>query len=190
MIWGITAFIWRHSDEVESILTHWGRVTHICVANLTIIGSDNSLSPGRRQAIIWTNARILLIGPLGTNFSEILVETFSPQKNAFKSVVCEMAAILSRPQYVNKDYVVSLHSCCPGRGLDVSCSTSQSMREYLGASGCLSPTTHYRDTHTAYSHHTPWKCQSHFSSTNTYLPISETPTLPENATIASRPITY
>ena len=40
---------------------------------LTIIGSDNGLSPGRRQAIIWTNAGILLIGPLGTNFSEILI---------------------------------------------------------------------------------------------------------------------
>ena len=34
--------------------------------NLTIIGSDNGLSPGRRQAITWTNAGILLIGPLGT----------------------------------------------------------------------------------------------------------------------------
>ena len=54
-----------------NMLTHWGRVTHICVGNLTIIGSDNGLSPGRRQAIIWTNAGILLIGPLGTNFSEI-----------------------------------------------------------------------------------------------------------------------
>ena len=50
-------------------LTHWGRVTHICVDNLTIIGSDNGLSPGRRQAIIWTNAGILLIGPLGTIFN-------------------------------------------------------------------------------------------------------------------------
>ena len=49
-------------------------MTHICVGNLTIIGSDNGLSPGRRQAIILTNAGILLIGPLGTNFSEILIE--------------------------------------------------------------------------------------------------------------------
>ena len=31
--------------------THWGRVTHICVGKLSIIGSDNGLSPGRRQAI-------------------------------------------------------------------------------------------------------------------------------------------
>ena len=41
------------------ILTHWRRVTHICVNKLTIIGSDNGLSPGRRQAIIWTNAGIV-----------------------------------------------------------------------------------------------------------------------------------
>ena len=63
-------------------LTYWGRVTHICVGKLTIIGSDNGLSPERRQAIIWTNAGILLIGPLGTNFSEILMEiqTFSLKK--------------------------------------------------------------------------------------------------------------
>ena len=47
-------------------------VTHICVVKLTIIDSDNGLSPGRRQAIVWTNAVILSIGPLGTNFSEIL----------------------------------------------------------------------------------------------------------------------
>ena len=33
-------------------LTHWGHVTHICVSSLIIIGSDNGLSPGRRQAII------------------------------------------------------------------------------------------------------------------------------------------
>ena len=66
--------------------THWGRVTHICVSKLTIIGSDNGLSPGRRQAIIWTNAGILSIGPLGTNFSEILIEilTFSFKKMHLK----------------------------------------------------------------------------------------------------------
>ena len=46
---------------------------HICVGKLTIIGPDNGLSPGRRQAIIWTNAGILLIGPLGTNFSEMII---------------------------------------------------------------------------------------------------------------------
>ena len=67
-------------------LTHWGRVTHICVSKLTITGSDNGLSPDRRKSIIWTNAGILLIGPLGTNFSEILIEilTFSLKKMRLK----------------------------------------------------------------------------------------------------------
>ena len=53
---------------------------HIYVGKLTIIGSDNGLLPGRHQAIIWTNATILLIGPLGTNFGEILIEDWRPSK--------------------------------------------------------------------------------------------------------------
>ena len=59
--------VWRHQVIT---LSHWGRVTHTCVSKLTNIGLDSGLSPGRRQAIIWNNAGILLIGPLGTNFSE------------------------------------------------------------------------------------------------------------------------
>ena len=46
---------------------------HIYIGKLTTIGSDNGLSPGRRQAIIWTNTGAFLMGPLGTNSSEILV---------------------------------------------------------------------------------------------------------------------
>ena len=69
-----------------TLLTHWGRVMHICVSTLTTIGSDNGLSPGRRQAIIWTNAGILFIRPLGTNFSEISIgiQTFSFKKMHLK----------------------------------------------------------------------------------------------------------
>ena len=54
-------------------LTHWGPVRHICVGKLTTIVSDIGLSPGRCQATIKTNAGILLIGPLETNLSEILI---------------------------------------------------------------------------------------------------------------------
>ena len=70
----------------DKSVTHWGRVTHICVSKLAIIGSDNGLSPERRQAIIWTNGGILLIWPLGTNFSEISINfhTFSFKKIHFK----------------------------------------------------------------------------------------------------------
>ena len=79
-------FLFRCLYKDIQALTHWGRVTHICVGNLTIIGPDNGLSPGRRQAIIWTNAGILLIGPWGTNFSEILtgIDTFSFRKMHLK----------------------------------------------------------------------------------------------------------
>ena len=58
----------------DMILTHWGQVMHICVSKIIIIGSDNGLSHGRCQAIIWSNAGILLIEPLGTNFNEILIK--------------------------------------------------------------------------------------------------------------------
>ena len=76
---------------------HWGRVTHICISKQTIIGSDNGLSPGWHQAIIWTNAGILLIGPLTTKFNEILIKihTFSFKKIHLKMFVWKMAAILS-----------------------------------------------------------------------------------------------
>ena len=75
-------------------LTHWGWVTYICVNKLTIIGSDNGLSPGRRQAIPWTNAGILLNGSLVTKFSEILIEihTF-----LFKKIFLKMSSVKCRP---------------------------------------------------------------------------------------------
>ena len=60
--------------------THWGRVTQICVGNLTIIGSDNGLSPGRRRHIISTKVGTLLIRYLGTHFSELLIHTFFIKK--------------------------------------------------------------------------------------------------------------
>ena len=47
---------------------------NIYVSKLATIGSDNGLSPGRHQAIILTNAGIMSIRPLGTKFSEILIE--------------------------------------------------------------------------------------------------------------------
>ena len=73
-------------EYLPIFLTHSGGVMHICVSQQTIIGSENGLSPGRCQAIIWTYAGILLIGTLGTNFSEILIEVriFSFKKMGLK----------------------------------------------------------------------------------------------------------
>ena len=71
---------WFHSTKREGEsktqfvwLTHWGRVPHICISKISIISSDIGLSPSQRQTITWTNAGILLIGYLGTNFGEIWI---------------------------------------------------------------------------------------------------------------------
>ena len=100
-------------------------MTHICVSKLTIIGSDNGLSPDRRQAIILTNAGILLIGPLGTNFSEILIEilTFSFKKMRLKGSSAKRrpfclglnvlkGIMLWHPEYYmshNKEHEIEVH---------------------------------------------------------------------------------
>ena len=74
-------------------------VTHICVSKL-YVGSDNCLSPGRRQAIIWhivnSNLRNKLQWNLKRNSCVFI------QENEFENVVCEMAFILSRPQFVKE----------------------------------------------------------------------------------------
>ena len=98
-------------------LIHWGWVMHICISKLTIIGSDNDLSPGRHQAIIWINIGILLIGPLGTN-SVKYKSNFFFQEKAFENVVRKLGAILSRPQCVN---VEILQFTCTGGVYNVFC---------------------------------------------------------------------
>ena len=91
------------------LLTHWGRVTHKCVGNSTIISSDNGLAPGWCQTIIRTNAGILLIGPLGKkiqwNFNRNLY--IFNKEDTFENVVWKLAAILSRPQCVKPTSIVA-----------------------------------------------------------------------------------
>ena len=69
-------------------------MAHICVGELNIIASDNGLSPGRRQAIIWTNDGILFIEPLGTKFNEILIEI---HKFLFMKMHLRMSSAKRRP---------------------------------------------------------------------------------------------
>ena len=59
---------------------------HICISKLTITGSDNGLALTRHQAIIWTNAGISSIEPLGTNLNKISIDvhTLSFTKINFK----------------------------------------------------------------------------------------------------------
>ena len=64
------------------------------------ICSDNDLSSNRRHQR--TNAGLLLIGPLETNFGEISIEIvyFREKKNEFENVIWKMAAILTPLQCV------------------------------------------------------------------------------------------
>ena len=75
---------------IECLLTQWRRVTPIFVSKLAIICSNNGLSSDRRQAIIWTNAGILFIWPLGTKISDMLIEInpFHSRKRTWMSAKC------------------------------------------------------------------------------------------------------
>ena len=88
-------------------------MTHICSSKLTIIGSDNGLLPDRHQAIIWTNAGILLILSIGTNFSEILgnIHTFS-----FKKMHLKMSSVKWWPFFLSLNVLKVWDSpwCRPG----------------------------------------------------------------------------
>ena len=113
-------------------------MTHICVGKLTIIGSDNDWS-GRHQAIIWTNAGILLIGPFNRNWNIFI------QENAFDYVVWKMSAIFSLPQCVNGKviYICPVPEQCQGFP---NISKLHSLRYYL----CLSR-AHKMASHTSSS---------------------------------------
>ena len=97
MVWHLMEII---NDKLTSLqvpsyyLTHRGWATHICISNLTIIGSDNGLSPGQCQAIFWTNAGILLIWPLGTNFGEMIIEIHA---FSFKKMYLTMSSVKRWP---------------------------------------------------------------------------------------------
>ena len=86
--------IWLDYNPCFNALTLWGRVTHICVDKITIIGSDNGLLPGRHQAIIWIKYGILLLTHLETNCNEIPIKihTFS-----FKKIHLKMSSGKGRP---------------------------------------------------------------------------------------------
>ena len=118
-------------------LTHWGRVTHICISRLTIIGSDNGLWPDWRQAIIWTSARILLIWSLGTNFSEILIEihTFLFKKMHLKMSSGKWRPFCSGLNVLNMKWIVQF---TPNNWIWFLCPHASVQRVIIGLS-------HYRN---------------------------------------------
>ena len=122
----------RSSNTVAVIwflLTHWGRVAHICVGKITNIGSDNGLSRGRRQAMIWTIAGILLIGPLGTNFSEILIRI---QILSFKKMRLKMSSAKWQPFCLGLNVLKIGHQgSSSSNGHQMTCPISSKLVEWL-----------------------------------------------------------
>ena len=76
-IWWFLSVWGRFRVGLAGVTVVLGRVTHTCVNKLTIVGSDNGLSPVQRLAVIWTNAGILLIGHMGTKLNEIRIEVYT-----------------------------------------------------------------------------------------------------------------
>ena len=85
------------------LLSHWSRVTHICVSSLTIISSDNGWSaPSHYLNQCWNIVNWTLRNKLQWNFNRNS-KHFHSRK--CENIVCEMASILSRPQCVNFTHV-------------------------------------------------------------------------------------
>ena len=74
-------------------------MTPICVGKLTIISSENGMSPGGHQTIICTNVGILLIRPSGTNFSESEI-LIGIQMSSFKKMYLKVSSAKWRPFYL------------------------------------------------------------------------------------------
>ena len=90
--------------------------------NRTGIGSENGLSPIRRQAIIWTNAVFLsrLRNKVQWNLNQN--SNIFIHENAFENIVCEIAVILSRGRWVNGTPNASVLSVLLSSSLD-TCDT-------------------------------------------------------------------
>ena len=102
---GLLLTPWNHSPEqCWLILIHWGQVTHICIGNLTTIGSENGLSPGRRQSHYlnhcWKIVNCTLRNKLQWNFNQN--SNVFIHENALQNLICEMASTLPQPQCVNQ----------------------------------------------------------------------------------------
>ena len=74
------------------------------------IGSDNGLSPGWYQAIIWTNTGLMSIGTIGTNFNEVVIEI---QAFSFKKMHLKMLSGKWRPFCLGLN-VKCIFLCTPG----------------------------------------------------------------------------
>ena len=95
-------WLWVPFSNNASALTHWGRATHICVGKLTIIGSDNGLSPWPVPSDYLNQCWNIVHWTIGNKFQCNVNRNWYIfiKENPFENVVWKMSAILSRPQCV------------------------------------------------------------------------------------------
>ena len=107
---------------------------HKCVSKLTIIGSDNGLSPGRRQAISWTNAGISLIVPSGKNSPLNLHRNsyISIQKMQLKMSSPERRQFCLGPNVLKLTWVNSMETYATCMNCPCYCITLVSLKLFMG----------------------------------------------------------
>ena len=93
-------------------LTHCNLVTPYGVKNLGNFGPDSALSLIRYRVITWNNRDILLIGPIGTNCSDIPIKlpTLSFKKMHFKRSAAKYQPYLFMPDML-KISLMCIHYC-------------------------------------------------------------------------------
>ena len=92
---------------ITGISTHTSRAMHLWVSDPTNIDSDNGLLPGECPTIISTNAGILLVGPLQTNFNDILFEI---QKFSCNKMNLKMLSVKWQPYCLSLTVLINLHT--------------------------------------------------------------------------------
>ena len=99
----------QNDKETKRIIHEQTTFLEIGVDRVSI-GSDNGLSPVRRQAIIWTNAVLFSIVPSGTKFSEIRIKI---QDFSFMKMHLKISSAKRRPFCPGKDELRWVSEWCP-----------------------------------------------------------------------------
>ena len=101
-----------HACWCSGDLIHWGQATHICGSKLTIIVTDNDLSQGWHQTIIWSSAEIFLL----TEICISLITTTHLEVSSVKFWAFCLGLNVLRSQGISKDgtypIIQKILQCC------------------------------------------------------------------------------
>ena len=103
--WWLTCTEWLQYGAVilrQLSLTHWGRVTHICVSKLVHLWFRLWIVAYSAPSHYLNQWWQIIILTLGTIIKLLIIQNSNVfiKENTFENIFCEMASILSWPQYV------------------------------------------------------------------------------------------